>query len=98
MSASLIAGKAMAQTEMVAATASEGSNDDRDNLAMALLLWLRHRYRKFPDRLHLLRIGHELIECGSPTLLEAHLLMLFSACLIAVDGGCGVAGTIAFFL
>jgi hypothetical protein len=47
MSASLIAGKAMAQTVMVAATASEGSNEDRDNLAMTVLLWLRHWYRKF---------------------------------------------------
>ena len=46
MRASLIAGKAMAQTVMVAVTASEGSNDDGDNFAMAVLLWLRRRYGK----------------------------------------------------
>ena len=42
-----MAGKAMAQTVTVAATASEGSNDDGDNLAMAMLLWPCQRYRKF---------------------------------------------------
>ncbi len=47
-----MAGKAMAQTVTVAATAREGSNDDWDNLDMAVLLWLRQRYRKFPDCLH----------------------------------------------
>lgn len=44
-----MAGNAMAQTVTVVATASEGSKEDWDNLDMAVLLWLRQRYRKFPE-------------------------------------------------
>ena len=44
-----MAGNAMAQTVMVVATASEGSNDDWDSLVMAVFLWLRQRSRKFPE-------------------------------------------------
>jgi hypothetical protein len=81
----------MAQTVTVAATASEGSNNDWDNLAMAALLWLRRRYRKFPDCLHLLDVSHELVKTLSPAFVEDHLFVLFAACGIAVDGGGGVA-------
>ena len=82
----MIAGKAIAQTVIVAATASERSNDDRDNLAMALLLWLRHRYRKFHERdlflqgdhSHFLAVSHELIESRSPAIVESHVFVLFA--------------------
>ena len=77
-----MAGKAMAQTVMVAATASEGSNDDWDNLDMATLLWLRHRYHKFPDDSHRFAVSHELVETLSPAFVEAHLFVLLAACLV----------------
>ena len=51
-----MAGKAMAQTVTVVATASEGSKDDWDNLDMAVFLWLRHRHRKFPENQEVLLI------------------------------------------
>ena len=46
----------MAQTVTVVATASEGSKDDWDDLAMAVLLWLRQRSRKFPENQEVLFI------------------------------------------
>lgn len=46
----------MAQTVTVVATASEGSKEDWDDLAMAELLWPRQRHRKAPENQEALAI------------------------------------------
>jgi hypothetical protein len=40
-------------------------------------------------------VSHKLVESRSPTLVETHLLVLLSSCLITMDGGCRVACAIA---
>jgi hypothetical protein len=51
-----MAGKAIAQTVTVVATASEGNKDGWDNVDMAELLWLRQRSRKVPENQEALAI------------------------------------------